>query len=112
LNSQTQALFGDHYNDWVQANWTLNPRFIIGEVLQKSYDGAGAISGSQADQLTQILAQNNARYQTGQQAADPTSYNWEAVLSEAENILTPAQMEAFKAGTAARRLLAPTGNER
>jgi len=104
LDDQLKTLFGANYDQWTDTNMTANSRAIVGQVLQRTYDGPGAISGAEADQLTSILANNNARYRPGQRPVDPTSYNWDAVLAQASGILTPAQLAAFTSGTELVRL--------
>ena len=53
------------------------------------------LSGPQAAQLTQILANASSSYQSGGEASQAT-VNWGAALAQAQGILSPAQFNSLK----------------
>ena len=60
------------------------------------------LSGRQADELEQALADSSEAYRSGK-AADPKTVEWERVDRAAERILSPGQLAVWQQGTAHNR---------
>jgi hypothetical protein len=93
-----QTLFGPAYPQWIQENSTLPARQLVSQIAQQNFPGAGALSGSQADQLTGILAANTVKDPANTRSGGSTNYDWDAVLLQASSVLKPEQLEGFKTG--------------
>jgi hypothetical protein len=96
MNGQCDQLFGPAKDQWKEANRLLGPRQVVNQIIQQNLQGIGALDKATADRLTAILATNRGGSTPSAPGAEPTGYDWNVVLPQAEGILTPAQFQGFK----------------
>ena len=83
------------YQQFQQYQRTQLVRTIAVGLAGAVYNTDTPLSAQQADQLTQILANNSPSYLQGGTAL-PNSVNWNAALTQAQYFLTPQQLAALK----------------
>jgi RNA polymerase sigma factor (sigma-70 family) len=71
-------------------------QMVADRVASDTYFTATPLTGNQAGQLLQILANNNPNYQNGGTTNQMASFDWDAVLSQAKEVLSPAQLSSLE----------------
>ena len=91
FTSAREALLGDAGERKLrQSNRLLPVSGVVNELATTIALTAAPLSGTQADQLTQILANASSKYQSGG-AATQATIDWPAALGQAQGILSPTQ---------------------
>jgi hypothetical protein len=91
-----QALLGDAgYAQMQDANRALPVSGIVRGVASQVALTSTPLTTTQADQLTQILANSSPQYQSGGRASQG-SINWATALGQAQAILSPGQFAALQ----------------
>lgn len=87
-------LFGAASDQWIAANREQPARAIVEQIVQQTFQGSGALTASQADELTHIVAQHRL---PPSKETDPASasYDWNQIIAAARSILADRQMEDF-----------------
>lgn len=97
MMASDQAVLGDSgLRQLKQYNRALPVAWVVNQVAMDVALTPTPLSGAQADQLGQILANASATYQGGG-AANAATVNWPAALGQAQGILTPTQFAALQA---------------
>jgi len=90
------ALLGDaEKQQWSQYCRSLPVRSYVFKLATAVALTSTPITGAQADQLTQILANASSNYQSGG-TASPATVNWATVLEQAQGFLAPTQFEVLQ----------------
>lgn len=97
-DGQLQSLFGPSFGAYGDAEAAMDARRRVNQLLQQNLQGPGALEPATADRLTAIVASH--RTEGRQPDADPTGYDWEAILGQAGSILSPAQMDGMRTSVA------------
>ena len=96
FTSARVALWGDAGEQQLQYfNRSLPVSGFVTELATVIALTSTPLSGAQADQLTQILANASSSYQSGGPATKET-INWSTALGQAQGILSPTQLLAFQ----------------
>jgi hypothetical protein len=92
--AQLQPLFGAEFAQWTNAYREQPARAIVNQIVQQTFQGSGALTTGQADELIRIVAQyRNAPVKEGG-AAQP-SYDWDKIVTEASTVLADRQIADF-----------------
>jgi hypothetical protein len=95
-DAQLQELFGPAYDQWLEASRTEPARALVARIVQQTFQGSGALTTTQAEQLARVF--DGHRVQASQQrGANAARYDWDAVVSDARAILADRQMQDFAA---------------
>lgn len=94
LQSQQQAILGPENYRALQVYDAEAPlRTRIGDASSLAVMSGNAMNGDQMQQLAELLAQTSPGFQKNPTARiDPDTVDWDAVLSQAQGFLTPAQL--------------------
>jgi len=92
---QTAALGAPVTQEIQQFQRTAGMRTIANSVAGDTYYSNTPLSANQADQVTQILANNSAAYQKGNSASF-NDINMPTALAQAQGVLTDTQLAALK----------------
>ena len=96
LRAAQAALLGTAgYQQLLQINRAQPVEDIVTNVATTVALTASPLTAAQAGQLTRFLAEASSNYQSGD-AADPSTINWDLVLSQAQGVLTREQYEALQ----------------
>ena len=90
---QLQELFGVNYEQWLNAHRNQPARAIVAQIVQQTFQSAGALTTAQADELTRIVAQH--RLPASKQTEATQSHDWDRIISDAQSLLADGQREAF-----------------
>ncbi len=101
-DTQLKELFGSHYEQWVDANRNEPARAIVAEIVQKTFQGSGALTTAQAEELTRIVAQHRIPPPKAPGGTSP-GYDWDRIVSDAESLLADRQIDDFIAAIEYRR---------
>jgi hypothetical protein len=94
--SREKDLVGDDgYQQLEDDTRTSEPRGWVNALAGNLYSSE-PLSATQQDRLVQFLASQSPAYQAGSNADTKQIQNWDAVFSQAEGELTPAQLDAMK----------------
>lgn len=89
-----RELFGPNFDQWVAANRDQPARAIVEQVVRQTFQGSGALTTSQADELTAIVARHRLAPAKETGAASP-GYDWDQIIVGARAILADRQMDDF-----------------
>jgi hypothetical protein len=94
--TRESALLGDAgYQQLQDDNRTSDPRGWVNWLASSLYSSE-PLSAQQEDQLVGILANQSPAFQAGKAAETRQIQDWDTVFSQAEGVLTPAQLAAMK----------------
>jgi len=102
VSAATSLLGAQGYQQFQQYERMLPVQGVVDGLAGSLASIASQLTPSQADQLTQILANASSAYQNGGAASDVYGnggFNWPQALTQAQAILTPAQFAALSAVT-------------
>lgn len=95
-DAQLETLFGPAYPGWQEANRMLGPRTAVAQLLEQTFQSAGPVDRSHAEQLIATVA----RHTTSESTAER---DWNAIATDAATVLSGAQLEAFQTACAMRQ---------
>jgi hypothetical protein len=96
FQAQEAALLGEEgYRQFQEDSRTSQPRDWVNGLAGNLY-ATEPLSAQQEDSLVQILANTNPQYQSGGNANTGQIRDWDAVFTQAQGVLSPAQLEAMK----------------
>jgi len=97
-----RELFGPNFDQWVAANRDQPARSIVEQIVQQTFQGSGALTSSQADELTLVVARH--RLPPAKEAGSPSpGYDWDRIIVGARSILADRQMDDFVTAIEYRR---------
>ncbi len=98
VTQEMRQLLGDaNYRLLSQYSQTQFVRVLANGLAASLYDSSTPLTAQQGEQLTQILAESDPQYKSGNDArVFPSMVNWDAVQAKAAGILSPPQLEALK----------------
>jgi hypothetical protein len=99
-DARLQELFGPNYDQWAEANRNQPARAIVAQIVQQTFQSAGALTTAQADELTRIVAQHRL---SSQQTGGSQQYDWDRIITDAHPLLADRQREAFVTAVEYRR---------
>lgn len=103
-DARLKELFGAANEQWIEANRSEPARAVVGQVVivQQMFQGSGALTTAQADELARIVAQHRipASRELG---AGPPRYAWDRIGAAARTILADRQQDDFIAAVEYRR---------
>ena len=100
-DGQLQQLFGANYEHWLEANRNQPARAVVAQIVQQTFQSAGALTTAQADELTRIVAQH--RIPPSKQSGAGMHYDWDKIINDAQALLADGQREAFTTAIEYRR---------
>ena len=89
-DSQAQAILGDQFPAFKASENTEAGLGWAGALARSAAEGGVPLSLDQAAALTQIVASNSPEYTSGG-AINPAHVNWDTVVAQAQQTMTPAQ---------------------
>ena len=95
FQSDLQSLLGPAYSQYRQMERVEPVAPLAAKAANIVALTAAPLSGPQADQLSQILAESSATYQAGG-SASPATIDWAVALKQARGILLPNQFSALQ----------------
>jgi hypothetical protein len=95
LEDQIHGLLGDSgYQQYQEFNRLAPAREFVTGLAGLTISTAAPMTSAQADELTQVLAQNSPAYRDGKRV-NSDSIDWDAVLSAAGKFLSPQQLASL-----------------
>jgi hypothetical protein len=101
-DARLKDLFGPAHDQWLEANRHQPARAIVAQVVQQTFQGSGALTTTQADQLTGIVARHRLPA-TIPPSPGPARYDWDQIIAGARPFLNEQQLENFVAAIEYRR---------
>ncbi len=102
-DAQLKELFGENHDRWLEANRNEPARAMVNRIVQQTFQGSGALTTAQADELTRIVAQH--RLPPAKEAGGgQTRYDWDRIVSDAHSILAERQQQDFAVAVEFRRV--------
>ena len=95
FRQEETALLGDQVIQELRQSERLAPVSELTDGVAGNAYLTDTLSAQQADQLTQILANNSLSYQKGK-IASPTDLDFPAVIAQAQTVLSSSQLEALQ----------------
>ena len=99
-DARLKELFGPDYEQLVEANRNNPAHTIVTEIVRQTFQGSGALTTTQADELTRIVGAHRV---TTAKANQPR-WDWDAIIADAGAVLDPHQMDDFATAIRFRRV--------
>ena len=101
-DARLKELFGPDYDQWVDANRNNPSHTMVTEIVRQTFQGSGALSTRQAEELTKIFGAHRVTAETAK--AGQARYDWDAIIADADSVLDPHQKEDFATAIRFRRV--------
>jgi hypothetical protein len=101
-DDQLKALFGANHEQWVEAQRNEPARFVVSQIVQQTFQGSGALTTTQAEELEQIVAQHRLPASAAP-GGNRSGYDWDQIAAEAQSILADQQQKDFLVAIEYRR---------
>jgi hypothetical protein len=96
LQAAEQALLGpEAYAAYNAATRTEPLRGAVGQIAYMTQFSAAPLTGSQSEQLLELMAQSSSDYRGGKEASTKT-VDWDAVMAQASGFLAPSQLATLQ----------------
>jgi hypothetical protein len=101
-DDQLKALFGANHEQWLEAQRNEPSRFVVSQIVQQTFQGSGALTTAQAEELEQIVAQHRLPASAAP-GGNRGGYDWDQIAVEAQSILADQQQKDFLVAIEYRR---------
>jgi hypothetical protein len=98
--ARLKELFGPDYEQLVEANRNNPAHTIVTEIVRQTFQGSGALTTKQADELTRIVGAHRV---TAAKANQPR-WDWDAIIADAGGVLDSRQIDDFATAIRFRRV--------
>jgi hypothetical protein len=88
-DAQMRALFGSGYGTWEDTLQSQGAREAADELLRQTYQSTGELPASEAQALYELVKRHATK-------AGRATYDWNAIAAEASNVLSGANLDAFR----------------
>lgn len=95
-NAQRAALFGAGDAALVEANRRQGIQQLANQIAAENLSGPGVLTPAAVSQLGQLMATHHLDPATATAKEEPTGYDWTAILAEASQTFSPAQLAGLQ----------------
>jgi hypothetical protein len=101
-DDQLKALFGANHEQWLEAQRNEPARFVVSQIVQQTFQGSGALTTTQAEELERIVAQHRLQVSSAP-GGRRGGYDWDQIVADAQSILADQQQKDFLVAIEYRR---------
>jgi hypothetical protein len=101
-DDKLEVLFGDKYEQWQEAQRNEPARSVVAQIVQQTFQGSGALTTAQAEELESIVAQHRLPAAPGL-GRNHAGYDWDQIVAEARPLLADQQQKDFLVAIEYRR---------